>query len=361
MGDTTNPTNPANDTSKPDIAAQAADAAPAPEAGSGEGKRAKRSKLIAMASGEKPAETDTAGGKGDDKSKAAKPAKAAAKLGPEGEKQPGKEEPKDPKAEEAERRKERRDYAKDRRELVRREQALTAERERFQAESTTFAKRRDEEIATFKRDPLAWLKANNVNVRQVLLDAAKSDSEDPNAKLAREAKEKADALEKRLSEKEKTEEQTKAEREQAEAVAEVEADFAQAWSGVDADEYPFLTAFHDDAQVAKLATRVAIAYYQKHQRTPSASEIFGWLEKAEQARDEASQKARAKSSGKSNGDGSPRTPDRDRAVQSAGDSREQPAGRSTTQDVTSRDTRVSTTAANGPQNLRRKYEQMAGG
>lgn len=333
---------PANDTT-----AAEPDKGKAADSGTGGGEPTERAKLIALASGEKPA-TDAA------KPAKGKPAKDGEEAKPEAEAKPG-DEKKTPEELEKARKAERRDYAKARRELVRRETTVVERESRVE-----LAERKAQEAhEAFLKEPLGWLKSRGVNVKQVLLDLAKADGEDPKDKLIREAAEKADRVEKKLAQKEETEQTEAQKKAQAEALEAVREDLRGAWKDVDQDEYPFLSSFYEAEQVAQFAADVAVAYYKLHKREPTAGEVFGRLEAVLKDDDEKRQKARTKVAGKSNGAGASGTPDRDRAAKSANP--ENGASRSTTQDVTSRDTRVSTTASSGPDATRRKYEQMAGG
>jgi hypothetical protein len=319
-----------------------------------------RGRLIALASGEKlPPKADKPADKPADE-KQAKPADAKAK---EGDKAPEKKPDEKPTPEHE--RQERRDYAKARRKLETKEREVTArestiaEREqRFTEHEKKFSEARQAEIATFKKDPLAWLKANGVNVRQTLLDLAKEDGEEPSAKLAREAKTKADELEKKLTEKEQREQEEAKTAKQREALEGVRRDCAEAWKGVDHDEYPYLSTMYDDTQVAHLAADTAVAYYKRHGREPTLGELFGNLERVlrEDDANERKQKAREKA-GQANGAKTPGPPDRDRSAKSA--NLENGERRSTTQDVTSRETRTSTASVSTEVDQRRKYEQMA--
>src|SRR5690349_3810021 len=65
-----------------------------------------------------------------------------------------------------------------------------------------FERRQAELADAFEKDPLAWLKARGKNVREVLLRIGREDGEDPKDKAIREAREKAESVEKRLTERE---------------------------------------------------------------------------------------------------------------------------------------------------------------
>lgn len=323
----------------------------AAEGGAGGGETSERAKLIALASGEKPANDPAKPAKG-------KPAKPGEEAKADADAKPG-DEKKTPEELEKQKKAERRDYAKAHRSLKKLEATVTQREARVAETERTLNARMQEAEESFKKDPLGWIKSRGLNVKQVLLDLAKADGEDPKDKLLREVAEKADRADKKLSEREQREQTEAQKRAQAEAFADVRETCATDWKGADHDDYPFLSTFHEADEVAQFAAELQVAYYKQHRVELSPAEAFGRLEAVLRERDEKAQKARTKVAGKSNGAGASGTPDRDRAVKAANP--ENGRSRSTTQDVTSRDTRESSTVSGGENALRRKYEQLAGG
>ena len=210
-------------------------------------------------------------------------------------------------------------------------------------------RRQAEQAEAFEKDPLAWLKARGKNVREVLLRVAREDGEDPKDKTLREVKTKAEELEKKLTEREKREQEQETERKAREAQQKIERQLLDEYEGSEGDEYPTLAAHLEPAQVAEAARSLLLKYYREHGQELSPREFFVRLETALRQREER-REARLKKSGKTDGAGAPRSPDRGRAA-ARGDAGNLEDDDETTPrrpaDVTSRETRLSTTRPSG--------------
>ena len=224
-------------------------------------------------------------------------------------------------------------------------------------------RRQAEQAEAFEKDPLAWLKARGKNVREVLLRVAREDGEDPKDKTLREVKTKAEELEKKLTEREKREQEQETERKAREAQQKIERQLLDEYEGSEGDEYPTLAAHLEPAQVAEAARSLLLKYYREHGQELSPRELFVRLETALRQREER-REARLKKSGKTDGAGAPRSPDRGRAA-ARGDAGNLEDDDETTPrrpaDVTSRETRLSTTRRAGESraDLRRRFVSMA--
>lgn len=207
---------------------------------------------------------------------------------------------------------------------------------------------RREEITSFKKDPVAWLIANKVPVRETLLKFANKDGEDPrDAKIA--------ALEERLAEFEgKTEDRAKQD-EEAKRKAEDEERQRRAVEAQNQiaaecqtvfekhkDEFPLLGEMYSAKQLGRMALNVMIDEYKRtgNERIDQY-EIYAKLE--QELTDQAAklEAARAKKKGGSASQAE-EPPERVRSVKPESPE-EKPRRRS--EDISNRKTYVSTTGS----------------
>lgn len=226
-------------------------------------------------------------------------------------------------------------------------------------------RRQTEQAEAFEKDPLGWLKARGKNVREVLLRVAREDGEDPKDKTLREVKTKAEELEKKLTEREQREQEREAEERARAAQQKLQRQILEEYEAVDSEEYPTLAAHLEPAQVAEAARDLLLRYYKEHDKELSPRELFVRLETALRLREER-REARLKKSGKSDGAGAPRSPDRGRAAARgrAGNLEDdaERTPRRPADDVTSRETRLATTRPAGGEDkaaLRRRLVSLA--
>lgn len=279
--------------------------------------------------------------------------KAPEKAATPKEKEKEKEEPGEPP--EAAERREKREFSKFRARETRR---LQAREENLTGREAT-AKQREERLAgeleAFDRDPLKWLAGRGKNIKQVLLDYAKQDAEDPKDKLLREAREKAEAVERRLAEREEREKVEASTREQREAQQHIRGELSREWESVrDSDDYPYLSTLYEPDEVAQLGLETLMEYYKRTRGELTAGQVFARLEQALRREDEARQKARSRARGEADDDGSSRPPDRVRSVKSESPEANE---RRPTHDVTNRNTRVASGAGHGPNGEQPKYDR----
>lgn len=310
---------------EPAIAVAAAEATEEAPATGGE----LRDKLIATAKELSAAKENR--GKPDDKSEKPKsdpkkPEEAKAKLDDK------KPEPKPEEEGEAEIRAKRKALSKFSRKLETREVTLNTREEQLK----THESRAQHEHNVFIKDPIAWLRSRGVNVRNVLLDHAREDAEDPKEKELKTLKERTEILDKKIAEREKAEAAEKAAKEAAEregsANKQIEATLGQRYAEADGADYPLLSTLSTPDKVAFYGRQVMVDHYRKTGEELAPAEVFAILEAEVRAHE-----ARTKAIGKK-----PEPPDRVRAAKSANPetSRETRSAR----DVTNRTARVRTTA-----------------
>lgn len=167
---------------------------------------------------------------------------------------------------------ERRQFAKAKRKY----EAQAAARE---TQIRDFEARAQAQIAAFDKDPIAWLKANKVDVRGALLRMANEDAEDPRDKKLRQLEE-VQNRDKAEREQEKTEKAAReAKAEQAQAIQAVETELKEAWGKVDVDDYPTLAALLEPEHIAERAREIMIEHWRDHRKELAPSEVFATMEK----------------------------------------------------------------------------------
>jgi hypothetical protein len=293
------------------------------------------------------------------KAEQAKPDQKAQQKGkgePEKDKPEGED---DEPADEKSLRHEKREFSKFRARETRRIEAQRAEVENIRREGAELKQRYERAEQTLaeelERDPIAFFAKRGKNVKQVLLDFAKRDSEDPKERLVREASEKVSKLEAKLTEREQRERELDERQREAHLDRHIEGAIAREWEAVaDSDDYPYLSTVYEPAQIAELGRQTLRAYHANTGRDLTAPEIFARLERVLREDDERLSRARARARGESGEGGSSRSPDRDRTARSVNpEARTRP----TTHDVSSRDTRISTTSDDGSDGHAQGYDR----
>lgn len=193
------------------------------------------------------------------------------------------------------------------------------------------------EVGVFKKDPLAWLKARGIDVRETLVAFANEDGEDPKDKKLREIDERTKKLDEKLS----TEEQA---RQQAEATERIRVAFQEEFEDTDGADYPNLWTHSDPERVSRAATKIALDHYRAHGKKLEPSEVFAILEQeliAHNAR--LAREAKRKQTPRATEDKSSEPPEQVRSV-----ARREPespevrrSSRRPSEDVTNRETRLS--------------------
>jgi hypothetical protein len=179
-----------------------------------------------------------------------------------------------------------------------------------------------------------------VNVRDVLLEHAREDAEDPKEKELKTLKERTEALDKKLAEREATEKAEKEERErlagEQTANQQIERALGLQWSEADGADYPLLSTLSTPEKIAHYGRQVMVDHWRKTQEELAPGEVFAILEAEVRAHE-----ARTKATGKK-----PEPPDRVRTDKTVNPetSRETRSAR----DVTNRTARVRTTADDAP-------------
>lgn len=167
---------------------------------------------------------------------------------------------------------ERRSFAKHKRkwegQAASREQQITQYEQRAQAQ-----------IATFEKDPIAWLKAQKVDVRATLLRMANEDTEDPRDKKLRELEDeqRRSRTELENEKRERTERAQKAEQRAAEQT--IEAELGKAWGTAEVDEFPTVAAALEPEHVAARAREILVEHYRKSGKELAPSEVFATMER----------------------------------------------------------------------------------
>ena len=218
-------------------------------------------------------------------------AKAAEEAAPAGEKPADK--PKEPtedeKAAEARRAKEIED--KQFREIRRRKKQLRAERERFAEERAALVRER-ERIAAEKAadDQLrqnnrpAWLEKHGFNFRDIARDAVARETETPEQKAVREAREeariareKSEALERELQADRRARETEVTERRKTEAIRALELEARESFKEYKSD-YPTLASHYTEDEIAAAVTQVRIDHFKRTGREASANAALAHIE-----------------------------------------------------------------------------------
>ena len=149
--------------------------------------------------------------------------------------------------------------AKDR-ELGTREQAIKQ-----------FESRASEELGLFKKDPLAWLKARDIDVREVLVKYASEDDEDPKEKKIRELEQGQRETKEKLDSQEK-------QRAAEELKGRIQSEVYSAFDATDGDDYPNLWLHSDPESVARAGLRLTIEHYARHREKLAPAQVLDMLE-----------------------------------------------------------------------------------
>lgn len=200
-----------------------------------------------------------------------------------------KETTEDEKAAEARRAKEIED--KQFREIRRRKKQLRAERERFAEERAALIRERERIAAEKAADDqlkqnnrTAWLEKHGYDFRAIARDAVARETETPEQKAVREAREEAriareqaEAL-KREVEADRAVRQTElAERRKSEAIRALETEARQSFKEYKT-EYPTLAAHYTEDEIAAAVTQVRIDHFKRTGREASANAALAHIE-----------------------------------------------------------------------------------
>lgn len=163
----------------------------------------------------------------------------------------------------------------------------------------TFESTVKQQVAAFERDPIAWLKAQKVDIRATLLRMTKEESEDPRDKELREVKEE----QKRIKERDAERDAAAAKAGQERAVQMVQRELAGAWEKAEVDEYPTLAAMLEPEHIAERACEIMLEEYRRSGKELAPSKIFATMEE-----ELAPLKGRLKPREKVNGQKKPEAP-----------------------------------------------------
>lgn len=170
-------------------------------------------------------------------------------------------------------------YKAERRQFAKAKRKYEAQAAAREKQLTEFESRAKAQIAEFNKDPIAWLKANKVDVRGALLRMANEDAEDPRDKKLRELEEeqKRDKAEREKEKREKAEREAAAE--QAQAIKTVQNELKAAWEKAEVDDYPTVAALLEPEHIAERAAEIMIEHWREHRKELAPSEAFATMEK----------------------------------------------------------------------------------
>lgn len=201
-----------------------------------------------------------------------------------------------------------------------------------------FEERANEELGLFKKDPLAWLKKRDIDVREVLVKFADEDGEDPKEKKLRELEDRVNKRDERDEANEKTQAVEGIKRD-------IQSGIYTSFEETDGGDYPNLWTHSDPERVARAGLRLVLDHWAQHREKLAPRQVLDMLEEQLIAHNtrKAHEAKRNRARSLATEDGSSEPPEQVRSVSSREPVTPEPrrSARRASEDVTRRDTGIS--------------------